>query len=210
MTVLQKIACLQNRRDEVPNQELARELVNERNFEGIREISENLSNPNPDIQNDCIKVLYEIGYLQPELIAGYTDRFLRLLRSPHNRMVWGAMLALSTVAHLAADEIYAQHALIIKTMQQGSVITVDNGVKVLAEVAARNEQYSSQLFPFLLEHLRTCRPKDVPQHCEKVQAAANVANKTELINVLTRRLEDLTGGQVTRVKKVIRNLEKIE
>lgn len=44
MSVLQKLACMQNRRDEEPNRELAGELAEKKNTAGIKEIAENLWN----------------------------------------------------------------------------------------------------------------------------------------------------------------------
>jgi hypothetical protein len=70
------------------------------------------------------------------MIADYTDDFLRLLRIRNNRLVWGAMLALSTIAEIRADKIYEDLDVILKVMQEGSVIAVDNAVKVLAVIAA--------------------------------------------------------------------------
>ncbi len=81
MSVLNRLASSLNRRDEVPNQELARELASRKDKTGIREIAENLWNKNKDIQADCIKVLYEIGYIEPGLIAGYVEDFVKLLKS---------------------------------------------------------------------------------------------------------------------------------
>jgi hypothetical protein len=203
MSVLNRIAYLQNRRDEVPNQELARELAEQKDRAGIREIAENLWNRNKNIQADCIKVLYEIGYIDPPLIADYAEDFLKLLRSSNNRLVWGGMIALSTVADLRADFIYAHLDEILKAMHAGSVITVDNAVKTLA-LAASDEAYRRDVFPYLLEHLRTCRPKDVPQHSEKSLPAVDASNKDDFIAVLEKRMEDLSGSQITRVKKVIK------
>jgi hypothetical protein len=60
MSVLNQIAHFQNRRDEVPNQELARELAMRKDSQGIREITENLWNKDRTIQADCLKVLYEL------------------------------------------------------------------------------------------------------------------------------------------------------
>jgi hypothetical protein len=208
MSVLQRIAYYQNRRDEVPNQELAKELAAKKDRKGIREIADNLWNENSQIQSDCLKVLYEIGYLQPELVAPYTDDFLKLLHSRNNRLVWGAMIALSTVAGLKADAIYPHVGKIEQVMDQGSVITRDNGVKVLALVAAQKTVYSKTIFPYLLHHLETCRPKDVPQHAEKAAVAVNARNKQPFVAVLEKRLVDLSGSQAARVKKVIKGAEQ--
>jgi len=204
MSVLHQIAHFQNRRDEVPNQQLARLLADTEDSVGIHEIAENLWNKKPDIQSDCIKVLYEIGYLKPELVASYALDFIKLLRSRHNRLVWGGMIALSTIAEVAADELYPHAGEIQKVMQRGSVITVDNGVLALARLAASNDTRNREIFPYLLEHLRTCRPKDVPQHAEKTLVAVNADNQSAFVGVLEKRMGDMTGSQIARLKKVIK------
>ena len=208
MSILNQIAHLQGRRDEVPNQELARQLAETRDREGIQEIAANLWNPDVDIANDCVKVLYEVGYLAPELIADYVGDFIKLLKSKHNRLVWGGMLALSTIAALKSDTITQHFAEIRRAMEQGSVITVDNRVKTLAIAAAGDRARSQVIFPYLLDHLRTCRPKDVPQHSESTLVAVNGQNKDEFIAVLEQRMGDLSGSQAARVRKVIREAGK--
>lgn len=207
MSALDRIAHLQGRRDEVPNQELARELVEQEDRDGIREIAENLWNKDKNIQADCLKVLYEIGYLDPALIASYAEDFLKLLRSRNNRLIWGGMIALSTVAALRADLIHAHLKEILKAMNAGSVITVDNAVKTLA-LAASRDAFRAEIFPHLLDHLRNCRPKDVPQHAEKSLPAVHASNKDDFITVLEKRLGDLTDTQAKRVKKVIQEAKK--
>jgi hypothetical protein len=209
MSVLNRIAHFQNRRDEVPNQELARQLAQGDDREGIREIAENLQNKNSNIQADCIKVLYEIGYLKPELVAGYADDFIRLLKSRNNRLVWGGMIALSSVARLAAEALEAHIPEIQKAMERGSVITVDAGVAALAGIAATGDERRRRILPYLLEHLSTCRPKDVPQHAEKTLPAVGPEGKKAFIGVLEKRLEDLNVSQTKRVKKVIKDAEKL-
>jgi len=208
MSVLNKIAFHQNRRDEIPNQELAKALAQSRNQADIREIDENLWNKEPNIQSDCLKVLYELGYLAPELIADYVDDFLRLLKHRNNRMVWGGMIALSTMADLRAAVIFPHIDEIIQVMQNGSVITMDNGIKVLAMVASQKDEYRKAIFPYLLEHIKTCRPKEVPQHAEKSLLAVTAGNKLDFIRVLEKRLEDMTASQAARLKKIIKAAEK--
>ena len=203
MSVLNRIAHFQNRRDEVPNQELARYLAEQEDREGIHEIAENLWNKDKNIQADCIKVLYEIGYIDPALIADYAEDYLKLLKSKNNRLVWGGMVALSTIATLKADVIFEHLQEIYRAIDGGSVITVDAGVLVLAGVASAREEYRQAIFPFLLNHLRSCRPKDVPQHSEKSLPAVDASNKDDFIVVLEKRMGDLTDTQAKRVKKVI-------
>jgi len=208
MSILNRLACAQNRRDEVPNRALAHELVQTRNTAGIREIAGNLQNRDPDIQNDCIKVLYEVGYLEPELIADHVPAILKLLKSKNNRLVWGGMITLATVAAHKADELYPHIGEIQYAMENGSVITEDNGVQALAAIAGTKNEYNQAIFPHLLKHLETCRPKSVPQHAEKTLIAVNAQNKADFIQVLDKRLEDLLGTQSARVRKAIREAEK--
>ena len=204
MTMLQKLAHFQNRRDEVPNQELARELAASKNKSAVREIAENIWNKDKDIQADCIKVLYEIGYLDPALIADYAGDFIKLLKSRNNRLVWGGMIALGTVAELKAGVIFTHLAEIQEAMEAGSVITVDNGVLALARAASKDAEYNAVIFPYLLHHLKTCRPKDVAPHAEKTLPAVNAGNKAGFITALEKRMEDFSGPGLARVKKVIK------
>jgi hypothetical protein len=199
MSAPEKIAHMQGRRDEAPNQELARELAERKDKKGIREIAEHLWDKDKNIQADCIKVLYEIGYLKPELIAD----FVKLLGSKNNRLVWGGMTALSTIAGIKADVIFRQRAVVQHALTHGSVITVDHAVRTLAVVASTSPARNNAIFPDLLHHIATCRSKDVPQHAEKMLVAVNGKNKAEFIGVLERRLPNLSHTQAGRVKKVI-------
>lgn len=211
MSVLNQIACFQGRRDEVPNQELARRLVETQDRAGIQEIAANLWNENRNVQSDCTKVLCEVGYLDPPLIVPYAGDFLKLLRSRHNRLVWGAMLALSTIADRAADAIDPQRAVIQQAMEQGSVITVDAGVATLARLASTSAQRRQEIFPYLLEHLRACRPKDAPQHAEKVALAVDApATALKFIRVLEQRLPHMSASQAARIRRVIQQVGAIQ
>lgn len=204
MSVLERLAHSQGRRDEVPNQDLARELAAKKDKVGIREIVENLSNKDKNIQADCVKVLYEIGYIEPNLIAEYAEHFVRLLRNKNNRLVWGGMTALAEVAKANPDAVFKHLDELKKAKETGSVITVDNAISTLAWTASANEKYNKAIFPYLLKHLSGCRPKEVPQHSERVLPAVNLSNKAEFIKVLEKRIEDLSGSGLSRVKKVMK------
>src|SRR6266542_2737432 len=204
MSVLDQLASSLSRRDEFPNQELARDLAAKQNKTGIHEIAENLWSKDKNIQADCIKVLYEVGTIEPRLIADYTDDFVRLLRSKNNRLVWGGMTALTEVAKSNPDAVFKHLEEIKKAKETGSVITVDNAISALAYTAAAHQKYNEAIFPYLLKHLSSCRPKEVPQHSERALPAVNSANKVEFAKVLEKRTEDLSGSGLARVKRVIK------
>jgi hypothetical protein len=209
MSTLEKIAFFQNRRDEVPNQLLAKELAESKNVKGIQEIAENLENKNKNVRSDCLKVLYEIGYLDPSLIANYGDDFLKLLKSKDNRMVWGAMIGLATIADRMPKEIWAQFDDVIRVTETGTVITLIWGMRVLAKISAADPLYEKKIFPFLLMQLQTCIPRDVPTHAESILCAVNKNNKKKLLAVLESRRGELTPAQLARLRKVIKQLDAI-
>ena len=94
MNVIDKLASSLNRRDEVPNQELAKQIAVKKDKKAVAELIEYLNNKSKDIQNDCIKVLYEVGKINPALIADYAKNFIALLDHKNNRLQWGAMTAI--------------------------------------------------------------------------------------------------------------------
>lgn len=204
MSVLNKIAFHQGIRDEVPNQQLARELASARDTDGIKEIAEHLWDKNTNISSDCMKVMYETGYIAPDLIAPYAADFLKLLHSKQNRLVWGAMIALSTIAPLASPDLFEKRELICKTIAQGSVITQDAGIKTLAQVAAADPIYLAELNPFLMNFLRTCRLSDVPRHAEFIEKCVNDSNRQEFLTILQERLPHMSASQAARTKKMLK------
>ncbi|HBG74482.1 MAG: hypothetical protein A2X25_14270 [Chloroflexi bacterium GWB2_49_20] len=209
MSVLEKIAFFQNIRSEIPNQQLARELAREHATAGIKEIAANLTHPNQKVCSDCLKVLYEIGYLEPALIAPYAQDFLTLLKSKHNRMVWGAMIALATIASLAPDAIWVEIPVLLKVFEKGSVITVVWGVKLLTGLATTRPEYSEKLFPILLHTLETCIPRDVPTHAENMLPAIKPENRSLVMDILTARQSEFTSAQLARCKRVIKLIQAI-
>ena len=202
--LLKRLAYLQTRRDRTPNLDLARDLVARNDKAGIREIAENMWNENKNIHWDCVHVMYEIGVIEPNLISQYAEDFLKLLKSRHNNMVWGAMTALAEIAKVKPDFIFKHMDEIKKAKEAGSVITIDNSISALAHTAAANEEYNKAIFPYLLRHLSTCRPKEVPQHAERTLPAVNESNKDDFIKVLKKRNDDLSGAAFTRLSRIIR------
>jgi hypothetical protein len=167
MSTLHRLAHFQNRRDEAPNVELAASLAAKNDRKGIREIVENLRHESPDVQADCVKVLYEVGARNPELIAEYASDFLKLLKSKNNQLVWGGMTALGasiTLAHeragivedpplgaiavLKPGVIYKHRDSIIDAIDHGSVITVDQGIQTLALAPLKPSGTAQAYSPF--------------------------------------------------------------
>jgi hypothetical protein len=210
MPTLEKIAFYKHIRNEVPNQQLARDLTNSEDADGINEIAQNLAHKNSNVRSDCLKVLYEIGYLKPFLIKDHVNDFLSLLDAKENRMVWGSFIALATIASLQPDEIWKQIDKLLAKFDHGSVITVVWGIKLFSSLAAANEDYSSRLFPVIINTIETCNPRDVPTHAENILPAINADNKDLVLSLLYSRQEELSPSQLTRHRKVIKKIIAIK
>jgi len=200
--MIEKLASQLGRKDQEPNIQLAQALSQSEDANGIQEIVQGLLGKNKSIAGDCIKVLYELGERKPRLVSPYVDDFIALLRSKNNRLVWGAMTALASIAEVVPDEIFRNLDPVITAFHNGSAITVDNGVLVLAKVCKANPAYEKHLMPVLLEHLRECKPSEVARHAEGMAVCINSENVGAFIAVLEARKGHLTGSPSNRLRRL--------
>ncbi len=190
--------------------ELAKEIAETENHDYIRDLIENLNNKSKKVQSECIKALYETGYIKPELIANYAAEFLVLLSSKNNRLVWGGMIALMTISHLAHKEIYENLELIKSTIEKGSVITIDAGVAILANLNVHSE-YSDVVEPFLTNQLWNCPIKHLPQYMERCLICIRKENKSIYSEIIEKRLQECEReSQAKRLNKVLKKMEKLD
>ncbi len=204
MSIISKLATSLNRRDEVPNQELAKQIAAKNDTKAVKELIDNLLNKKKDIQNDCIKVLYEIGERKPALIAPYTKEFVALLANKNNRLQWGAMAAIDTVVPEDPKLIYGMLPKIIAACNSGSVITRDHGVNILIKLCSV-KQYAGAAFPLLIEQMLGSPVNQLPMYAERAMPIINDKNKTAFIKALLSRLGDIEKDtQRKRIEKVMK------
>jgi len=210
MSVISKLAASLNRRDEVPNQELAREIVENDDTHAVQELISNLNNKSKEIQNDCIKVLYEIGELNPTLISSNYQEFLDLLHSKNNRLQWGAMMGLSCITIEKPKAIYSSLPQILKAADQGSVITKDHAINILIKLCTL-QPYAESAFSLLCEQLLKSLPNQLPMYAERAMPIVNDKNRKEFIKALNSRLDDIDKeSKRKRVEKVIKKMRVLE
>jgi len=208
--ILNRLGYLQTRRDRTPNLDLARDLVARDDKAGIQEIAENMWNDNKNIHADCMNVMYEIAIIDPIIVTQYADDFIKFLKSKYQNMILGAITALAEIAKVKPEFTFKHLDEIKKTKETGSdIITVDRSISALANTAAANDEFGTIIFPYLLDHLATCYFKEVPEHAERILPAVNEGNKTQFIKSLNKRIDELSGSDFTRLKKIIRMAEKL-
>jgi len=206
MSVIERLACSLGRRDEVPNQELAADVAAKNDKDSVKELVENLTVKNKNIRHDCIKTVYEIGYLKPALIAEYFADFLALIDDKDNRMQWGAMTALSSIISEKPKEIFSALGKIIDAADRGSVITRDHCVRILVGLSS-NAQYAGKTFPLLNEQLLTCPINQVPMYAENALPIITTENKERFVKTLRLRLDEIEKDSARkRLEKIIKKL----
>jgi hypothetical protein len=206
MSVIEKLASSLNRRDEVPNQELAEEIAVKKDKRAVKELVENLNHKSKDIQNDCIKVLYEIGEIEPALVADFAQTFITLLGSKNNRLQWGVMTALNTIALENPKIVFSALPKIISAADNGSVITKDYAVNILIKFCSI-KQYAEKSFSLLNEQLLSSPVNQLPMYAERAIPVINDRNKKLFVRTLTSRLDDIDKDtKRKRVEKVIKKI----
>ncbi|MGO4695319.1 hypothetical protein AB4Z50_13680 [Paenibacillus sp. 2TAB26] len=206
MTIIDKLASSLNRKDEGPNQELAKYIADRDDKGAVIELVDNLHNNDKNIQSDCIKVLYEIGDLRPSLIAEYSKEFVTLLNHGNNRLVWGAMTALNAITLENPEVIYLSLEKIVDITGKGSVITKDQGVNILIKLCSI-KPYADHAFTLLIEQLKKCPTNQLPMYAENAISIVNDNNKTLFIKTLSSRLGDIEKDtKRKRVEKLIKKL----
>src|SRR5947207_13779491 len=206
MTVLDKLSSSRGRRDEKPNQELARQIAAKNNVKSVKELIDLLYDKNKNIQSDAIKVLYEVGEKKPKLISKYAKEFVNFLDSTNNRLQWGAMTALDTIAALEPRTMYPALGKILDIAENGSVITRDHAVGILIKLAAVKE-YSEKAFTLLIGELKTAPTNQLPMYAENAMPIVTKKNKTLFIKTLSSRLADVEKEtKRKRIETVIKKL----
>lgn len=206
--MIERLAGAQGSNSETINIALANELVATSDTVSIKELIGHLTDKDKTLASDCVKVLYEVGKINPVLIAEYFDDFLLLLKSKNNRLVWGAMMALSQIAKLNPEKADDSFSDIVSAYKSGSVITVDYAISMFAEISNIGGRRSRAAYDMIIGHLSSCRPKEVPQHAERAWCCITPENAEPFKSVLESRMEQMTENQQKRLKRLFTKIEK--
>jgi hypothetical protein len=206
MSILNKLASSLSRRDEIPNQELAKEIIASNDSAAVDELVAFIASGSKAIRADAIKTLYEVGEVKPELIAPHIKAFLALLDSKDNRLQWGAMMALSAIAELEHKRVFTALAKIVDVARKGSVITRDHAVLIMSKLA-RMKPYADKVFPLLLDEVGRAPLNQLPMYAERAMDAARDIDKASLIRTINARLPEVERESARRrLEKVVRKL----
>lgn len=205
MTVLDRLSSALERRDEAPNVELAIEIVASADKAAIAELAEAVRSGPARQANDALKVLYEVGARQPELIGGQCPVFIEALKSSNNRQVWGAMTALDAVAEQRAETLVKELPAIIAAADRGSVIAKDHCNSILVKLARAG--HGDKAVPLLVSRLRDAAPNQFPSYAEAIAPVLPPEAKPGFLAVLRDRLGKI--GEESKRKRVEKLMSKL-
>lgn len=207
MSAIPLLACSLGRADEEPNVALADAIAASKNTFAIRELVDALGSKDKLLRSDALKVLYEVGYRAPELIAPFIAQFKNLLANPDNRLVWGAMCAIDGIATVKPDAVYMILPQIMAAVDRGTVITRDHAVKTLAKLAA-HERFARTAMPLLLEQLRTAPTNQLPMYAELISTIILPPDAATMRAILETRLPEVpTAAKKKRIEKALRRIK---
>jgi hypothetical protein len=169
-----------------------------------------LSGKKPALRNDAIKVIYEIGERKPEMISKHVRDFIGLLKHKDNRMKWGAMSALSSISKTQPKLLVPFLVEVVNAMDEGSVITRDHGIFILANLATLPKQHKDCM-ELLLEQLEKAPVNQVPMYAEKATDVVSVPYIKRMIAVLQSRSDVMEiPTKAKRIEKVIKQLNALQ
>lgn len=199
-----RLASALDRRDETPNIELAEQICAQGDVSSVEQLCALLKSGTRAVQNDAIKVLYEIGARAPNLIAPHLPVFLEQMVSKNNRMVWGALTALAAISTVKPQPIFENFEKILDAADNGSVIAKDQAMQILINLKS-NGQTQNQVTPTILARLQTAAINQLPMYAERIASVLTADDIKSFHEVLHQRLtEDMPSSKRKRIEKVLK------
>jgi len=208
-TIADQLANALGRNDEAPNIALADKIVRTSNANAIKELVILMNDKKAAIRHDAIKVIYEAGERQPELIIPYKKDFLLLFDHPDNWMKWGAMSALYSIAKSKPELLAKSLTDIIEAMDTGSVITRDHGIYILCSVSTIKKHHEDCM-DLLLEQIEKAPVNQVAMYAEKMAEVISPPYVKKLEKVLLSRKDVIEiPSKQKRIAKLVKKLKNL-
>ncbi|HEV2817948.1 MAG TPA: hypothetical protein VGW40_12095 [Allosphingosinicella sp.] len=206
---LDRLASALGRRDEEPNVAPARDLAAGGNVADVAALAAALGTAPRPIRHDAIKALYEVGALRPDLVRPHAGAFLAAMNGIDNRLAWGALAALDTLAAHDPGLIAAHLPEILAAAARGSVIAKDKAVSILATLAAL-PGIAPEAWAALLAMVEGAAVNQAAMYAEAALRAAPMNDPAALAALLRKRRDGIVQpAKRARLEKVLRQLARL-
>lgn len=204
--ILDQFSSSQDRRDQGPNEVIAKQIVDEEGGNLLKEVIQIIDGKYPvRIKNDAVMVLMAISRIRPEILVSQADVFIQLLDSKSNRQVFGSMIALANIVPMIKDQVKPHLAKILEAMDEGTVVTRDHGFTILTELY--KEDKSGDLVALINEQVLNAPPNQVGQYTEKFMEVVRKTDVPAFVKALEVRAQELTNEH--HLKRLGKNLKKL-
>ena len=202
--LLGRLAVSVGRYDEMPNLELAADIVFADDTDAISCLITVIERHDDLHASDASRVIAEVGTRAPELLLAHADRLVEMIDAGNAMMRPYTMLALSPVASKYAHQLWPSRDLFwaaLSDLNMSADLAAAGAVKLLAAMCAASPDYARTLAGGLVDLLGKCMPKDVAFFAESVLPALGSAHSHRAKPVLDRRLKELTPAEVARLRR---------
>lgn len=205
--LLNRLAISMCRCDEMPNLELAADLVLNEDEESVGLLVGVIERHDVEHAPDVARVLCEVGTRAPHLLLAHADRLLALCDESQKDVLPYTMYAFSPVAHRHAEALWEMRDLFwsaLADLTQPADMAQAGAVRLLSALCAAGPDYARTLAGGLVDLLGKCMPKDVAFFAESVLPALGTAHSHRAKPVLDRRMKELTPAEVARLRRAVR------
>jgi hypothetical protein len=204
---LSRLAISVGRSDEMPNLELAADIVFADDADAVSILIAVIERHDDVHAPDAARVVAEVGTRAPELVLGHAERLIEMIDATRREMLPFTMLALSPVASKHAEALWSSRDLFwqaLADLTQPAELAQAGAVRLLASLCAAGPDYARTLAGGLVDLLGKCMPRDVAFFAESVLPALGAAHSHRAKPVLDRRLKELTPAEVARLRRAQR------
>jgi hypothetical protein len=205
--LLARLATSMNRSDEMPNLEVAADIVFSDDVDSVSMLVSVIERHDTVHAPDAARVLCEVGIRAPHLLEPSSDRLLALCDESQKEVLAYTMYAMSPLAHRYAEHLWDLRDLFwasLADLQTPANMAQAGAVKLLAALCAAGPDYARTLAGGLVDLLGKCMPKDVAFFAESVLPALGTAHSHRAKPVLDRRMKELTPAEVARLRRAVR------
>ncbi len=205
--LLSRLAVSVGRYDEMPNLELAADIVFADDTDAVSVLITVIERHDDLHASDASRVIAEVGTRAPDLLLAHADRLVEMIDAGNAMMRPYTMMALSPVAGKYAELLWPSRDLFwaaLSDLNQSADLAAAGAVKLLAAMCAASPDYARTLAGGLVDLLGKCMPKDVAFFAESVLPALGPAHSHRAKPVLDRRLKELTPAEVARLRRAQR------
>ena len=205
--LLARLAVSMQRTDDMPNLELAADLVLNEDEQAVAVLIGVIERHDIEHAPDAARVLAEVGTRAPALLLKHAERLLSLCDETQKDVLPYTMFAFSPVAHRHAEALWDMRDLFwsaLVDLTQPADMAQAGAVRLLSALCAAGPDYARTLAGGLVDLLGKCMPKDVAFFAESVLPALGAAHSHRAKPVLDRRMKELTPAEVARLRRAVR------